>query len=264
MKNILLLIHDDQGQESRLQVALDVTRALGGHLECLDVLALPLIVSGEYSAGSEAVLIAAERERDSANRASLEGRLANEDVPWSMGESYGTFVEALTQASDFADLIVVSSRTEAQKENRPYLESLPLKAARPILAVPPGCLGLDPEGCALVAWDGSRPCSEAVRAAVPLLQRAGQVVLLEVNQPRGALAMTQVATYLSRHGVATELVERTTAGRVADIILDQARHCSAEFIVMGAYGMPRAAEAVFGGVTRTMLLESQVPLLLAH
>ena len=32
MKNILLLIHDDQGQESRLQVALDVTRALGGHI----------------------------------------------------------------------------------------------------------------------------------------------------------------------------------------------------------------------------------------
>ena len=264
MKNILLLIHDDQGQESRLQVALDVTRALGGHLDCLDVLTLPLIVSGYYSAGSESVMIAAERERDSAIRTSLESRLAKEDVTWSMGETYGTFVEALTQASDFADLIVVSARTEARAEDRPRLESLPLRAARPILAVPPGCLGLDIDGCALVAWDGSRPCSEAVRAAVPLLQRARQVVLLEVNQPRGALAMAEVATYLSRHGVSAELVERTTTGTVAETILDQARHCSAEFIVMGAYGKPRAAEAVFGGVTRTMLFESQVPLLLAH
>ena len=259
MKNILLLIHDDQGQESRLQAALDVTRALGGHLECLDVLTLPLIVSGYYSSGSEAVMIAAERERDTANRASLESRLAKEDVTWSMGETYGTIVEALIQTSDFADLIVVSARTEARGDDRPSLETLPLKAGRPILAVPPGCLGLDPDGCALVAWDGSRPCNEAVRAAVPLLQRAGQVVLLEVNQPRGALAMAEVATYLSRHGVSTELVERTTTGLVADAILDQARHCSAEFIVMGAYSKPRVAETVFGGVTRTMLLESQVP-----
>jgi hypothetical protein len=37
MKNILLLVHDDVGQEARLQVALDVTRALTGHLESLDV-----------------------------------------------------------------------------------------------------------------------------------------------------------------------------------------------------------------------------------
>ena len=27
MKNVLLLVHDDQGQEARLQAALDLTRA---------------------------------------------------------------------------------------------------------------------------------------------------------------------------------------------------------------------------------------------
>lgn len=35
MKNVLLLIHDDDGQEARLQVTLDLTRALDGHLTCV-------------------------------------------------------------------------------------------------------------------------------------------------------------------------------------------------------------------------------------
>ena len=41
MKNILLLVHDDPGQEARVQAALDLTRALDGHLTCLDVAAMP-------------------------------------------------------------------------------------------------------------------------------------------------------------------------------------------------------------------------------
>ena len=44
MKNVLLLIHDDAGQEARLQAALDVTRALEGHLTCLDVAIVPPVM----------------------------------------------------------------------------------------------------------------------------------------------------------------------------------------------------------------------------
>jgi hypothetical protein len=38
MKNILPLTHYDEGQEARLQAALDVAREVGGHLPCLDVI----------------------------------------------------------------------------------------------------------------------------------------------------------------------------------------------------------------------------------
>lgn len=41
MKNILLLVHDDDGQEVRLQAALDLVRALDGHLTCVDVTPRP-------------------------------------------------------------------------------------------------------------------------------------------------------------------------------------------------------------------------------
>ncbi|WP_324827709.1 universal stress protein [Qipengyuania zhejiangensis] len=263
MKNILLLVHSDDGQEARLQVALDVTRALGGHLECLDVTAMPVMVPDYYGAGAEVVVLAELREQAEANRKRLEQRLAVEDIPWSIRTSFGTYVEAMTNASELADLMVVSSR-RAQPDRRAQPERLPLRARRPILAVPPECKGLDVAGRALIAWDGSQPCNEAVRAAVPLLARAQEVAVLEVNQSEGAFAMTDVAAYLSRHGISAELVERNSDGSVAETILDHASHRASDYIVMGAYGKPRTAEAVFGGVTRTMLLESPIPLFVAH
>ena len=263
MKNILLLIHEDAGQESRLQVALDVARALDGHLECLDVMELPMIVPGYYETGAETLSIAEIEEQAAANRNRVKDRLAAEDVPWSMRASFGTIVAALERASDLADLIILSSREEGSR-NRTYPERLPLRADRPVLAVPPRFKNLDTAGCALVAWDRSRPCNEAVRAAIPLLKCASEVVLFEVNQPRGAFAMAEMATYLSRHGITAELVERTAEGSIAGIILDHAAHRKASFIVMGAYSTPQPLEAMFGGVTRSMLLKSEVPLLVSH
>ena len=46
MKTVMVLIHDDAGQEARLQCALDVVRAVEGHLVCLDVVQLPRIFKG--------------------------------------------------------------------------------------------------------------------------------------------------------------------------------------------------------------------------
>ncbi|WP_066552265.1 universal stress protein [Croceicoccus bisphenolivorans] len=266
MKNIMLLVHDDAGQEARLQVALDITRALGGHLECLDVFDLPIMAADYYTGGSGAALAEMVKADERKAIAKLQARLAREDVPWTIGETLGTYPEALARASDYADLIVVSSRLgnggESGERVRP--EALPLKAHRPVMAVPPESRGLDVAGRALVAWDGSHACNEALRCAVPLLRHAERVTLLEVNNPQGAFAMTDAATYVARHGIAVDLVERNTEGAVADMVLAHAGHFGADYIVMGAYGKPRLAEAVFGGVTRTMLIESTVPLLVAH
>ena len=89
MKNILVLVHSDDGQESRLQWALDVVRALGGHLTCLDVAAPPIVYGDYVTSYTQAILledsVAAERE----NRAKLEPRLAVEGVPYTWVEVSG-------------------------------------------------------------------------------------------------------------------------------------------------------------------------------
>ena len=264
MKNILLLVHDDAGQEARLQVALDFARALGGHLECLEVRDFPVIVMSGYWGGAEAIALAEIDRMQRELRLRLERRLADEDVPWSFGSSFGRPSEAMAEGAELADLIVASARLEEPglADGRP--EPLPLRAHRPLLAVPPAARSLALDCPALVAWDGSGPAAEAVRAAVPLLRCMTGVVVLEVDPPAGHIPMQAIATYLSRHGIMPHLIERQRQDTIAATLIDQVEAIGAGLLVMGAYGNSRLAEFVFGGVTRTMLGASPIPMLMAH
>ena len=51
MKTILLPIHDDDGAEARFQVALDLARAHGAHLNCLQVTPLTAYVASDSFGG---------------------------------------------------------------------------------------------------------------------------------------------------------------------------------------------------------------------
>ena len=54
-------------------------------------------------------------------------------------------------------------------------------------------------------------------------------------------------------------------GRAVDVALQEAiGTLAADWVVMGAFGHSRWRELVFGGVTRAMLRDTRVPLLLAH
>ncbi|MBV5269708.1 MAG: hypothetical protein JZU55_07135, partial [Afipia sp.] len=82
MKNVLVLMHDDAGQEARFQCALDLVRALDGHLTCLDVSILPTMADDYALFGGAALLMADEESVERANRARMEGRLAVEGMPY--------------------------------------------------------------------------------------------------------------------------------------------------------------------------------------
>ena len=81
MKNVLLFVHQDAGQEARLQAALDLTRALSGHLTCIDVTPLPLVFDQGMSTAPAVIIDEFEQEAD--NKVALQRRLEHEDVCWS-------------------------------------------------------------------------------------------------------------------------------------------------------------------------------------
>lgn len=267
MKNILLLVHDDDGQEARFQAALDVTRALNGHLTCLDVLAPHIVTGGIYGGGETVVLIEEDVKQLAAqNRAALEERLAHEDVAWSWQEARGNFAQEVTRAAELADLIVLSGHMEgfSHPDPRRLATDVVMKSGRAVLAMPEGCRGFEVAGRAMVAWDGSGPAANALKAALPLLRLAVDVTLFEVGEPDSEYPGTEAAKWLSRHEVHAKLLGREEEGSVADAILGRAHHALASYVVMGAFGHSPAVESILGGVTRSMLAKSDVPLLLAH
>ena len=267
MKNILLLVHDDAGQEARFQAALDLGRALEGHLVCLDVTIVPALVGTDYVGDAGfSLLLNDERDREAVNKTRLESRLEHEDLPWEWSEAIGALAPCLKDAADLADVIVVNRQLDdfPLPDMRSVAGELVVGSGKPILAVPDSLKRFDLDS-ALVAWDGSPASAAALRAAVPLLRRAARVAILEIEDGSVRAPAEEAATYLSRHDIHAE-IRRVPAGDsgAADLILDQLADGGFGYLVMGGFGHRRFAEALFGGVTRGMLTRCPVPVFLAH
>lgn len=267
MKNVLLLVHEDAGQEARLQAALDLTRALDGHLQCLDVSLMPVLASAPYDGVGQALLLEDERTREDDNKIRLKARLAHEDVRWDWSDATGSFAGCIRDEAAFADLIVLNRKLDSfpYPDMRGAATEIVIKAGKPIVAVPDEVRNFPVMGRALVAWDGSTKATAALRAAVPLLQLAGSVVILEIEDGSVVTPAEEAATYLARYDIHARVVrDFAVANPTCDILLLGVEIQRADYVVMGAYSHMQATEAIFGGCSRTMLTKSPVPVFLAH
>lgn len=266
MKNILLLVHDDQGQEARLQTALDLTRALEGHLICIDVSVPPAFVGDYYGAsGAEAMLFADEREREDKNKRALEARLAHEDVSWDWMDYTGTLADGILEAATLADLIVLNRKLDAfpYPDMRDVASRILMHVRKPIVAVP-DTLERFELGRALIAWDGQGASAVTMQACVPLLALASEVEIFTAQDGTGKTEPGEAAEYLSRYGVhASVKILEDGLHEPEQLIAEECARWHADYIVMGAYSHGRLMEA-FGGVTKSMLTNSKLPLILGH
>ncbi|QYF92994.1 universal stress protein [Massilia sp. PAMC28688] len=178
----------------------------------------------------------------------------------------------ISMQARYSDLVIVSQ--SAPDEFRPRLRSdfpdyVVLNAPRPVLVLPVGGAGPALGKRVTVAWNGSPEAVHAIASALPLLQRAAavDVVVLEPEArpgTHGEQAGADMALYLARHGVPTEVSVRAGGHDDGQALLDFAREKQADLIVMGAYGHTRFRELLLGGMTRHLLAHSPIPLWMAH
>jgi len=172
---------------------------------------------------------------------------------------------------DPQQLFGARSQRELQ-ELRGYLspEKLLLASGAPILVIPSGWKSESIGNKILVSWNASREARRAVADALPFLVAASSVTLLVVDSEErarrhGEEPGADIALYLARHGVRVEVKQVLSKGSpVADIILSQAANHGVDLIVIGAYSHARSIEMLFGGVTRTVLKQAPVPVLMSR
>lgn len=271
MKSILLHIDHDAAMNARLQVALDIARATGGHLTCLQAISYEVFAPGDFYGSAIAAAMPVIKENAEKLREQIEAHLANEGVPWDWHFLYGIAQHRLIEHSPLADVVIVGPSDTGENGRGPsaLVGDLVLRAPVPVLVVPEDTKSFDVGAPAMVAWNGSSEAAHALRAAVPLLAAARKVWLVSIAEEKGKARFDfpalEGAQYLSRHGVECEVVEvpRGEAG-IADTLFSAAQLRDCGLMVMGAYGHSRLAEMLLGGVTRQMLTEPQMPILLAH
>lgn len=175
----------------------------------------------------------------------------------------------LARRAALSDVVLFACETVRGKTTiSPVFEALMMDAHAPIL-VPRSSMS-QLTGTALIAWDGSVEAGRAAKAALPLLRKAGKVIII---QSVGALDdegkhfsdPTRLQDWLSRQGIKAQVDLLDASKDAATEILKACTAHGAGLLVAGAYGHSRAREFVFGGVTRTLLKTTSTPsLLLCH
>lgn len=170
----------------------------------------------------------------------------------------------------YADLVVIGRpEAEAKTGGFPGLaESLVLSSGRPIILFPPRGTVSEIRRI-VVAWNTTRESVRAAADALPLLTRAEAVEVLVADHERyprhGQEPGADIARHLARHGARVEVRRVSSGGQdVGRLLLSQTANFRADLLVMGAYGHSQVREWVFGGVTRTVLYQATIPVLMSR
>ena len=179
---------------------------------------------------------------------------------------------AFAQQALYADLLVLGqhdpSGTPSSGLPTDFAETVMAASGKPALILPyigslSGAIG----ETVVVAWKPTREAARAVRAAMPLLQRARRVVILSgsSNDERIEGSPLDLNGYLKLYGVeATWHHQDGESEELGELLLSRAFDLGADLLVMGCYGHSRAREWVLGGTSRTVLRSMTLPVLMAH
>jgi nucleotide-binding universal stress UspA family protein len=173
----------------------------------------------------------------------------------------GTEATQISQHAKEAALLVMAAPTTATRGHAlQAFHAALFDVHRPLLAVPPDHQAV-PIRRILIGWKEGDVSRRAIEAALPWLLQAADVQIVRVDD--GELAAGD--RFLARLGV--QVTTRTVAENgLADgeRLLAEARAVQADWLVMGAYRHNRLVEWVFGGITRTVLDQAQLPVFMMH
>jgi nucleotide-binding universal stress UspA family protein len=146
------------------------------------------------------------------------------------------------------------------------LEAGLFDSGRPVLIAPPSPqpqMGTN----VLIAWNGSTEQARVTAFALPILKRANRVIVLTVEGGAAVPGPTgqQLRRYLQLNEVpAKPLTVGLDGGLTGEVILAHAKALGCDLLIKGAYTQSRLRQMIFGGTTRYILSNAELPVLMAH
>jgi nucleotide-binding universal stress UspA family protein len=225
-------------------------------------------ISGEFVEQDRAEIEREAKEAEAEFRALLESRVT--DLDWRCAITLAPLADYFAREARSADILITAAdRGGSLLNNSRHVNmgDLVMRAGRPVLLLPPDAVKLQPERV-LVAWKDSRETRRAALDALPLLELASHVTVVEIASEQdmieAARRLDDVVGWLTRHGIVAEPLVAPSTGNDALSLATIAREQAADVIVAGAYGHSRLREWVLGGVTSDLLLGTNRCSLLSH
>jgi nucleotide-binding universal stress UspA family protein len=265
--SLIVYVEADAMPEQRLRLAVSLADKFNARLIGLSALAVPPPVVADGMVMEESTEVDIELMKAKlADKASWFRGIAGGDQRRLEWRSMLDFpIEALAGEARGADLVIIG---QVKALGSAYRALDPgnaiLKMGRPTLVVPEAVSTLRGEH-----WKDTREARRAMRDALPFLQQATRVTIVEACEPgeqKSALArLNDLARYLIQHRIESgpkAILEQKGSG--AQQLIRIAQEERADLLVTGAYGHSRLGEWIFGGMTRDLLATSPICCLMSH
>lgn len=175
--------------------------------------------------------------------------------------------DLIGEAGRVADLLVLAQPPiDDAAEQELLLQSALFESGRPVLMAPRAATAPSLMRRALVSWNGSVETARALALSLPWLRRCESVRVLahrtsdKIVGPDAA----DVAAYLADHGLNVNWRCVEDGADPGPAALREAQEHGCDWIVKGAYTHSRLRQLIFGGATRHILENAEIPVLFAH
>jgi nucleotide-binding universal stress UspA family protein len=285
LKVVLAPLYGSPVDDAVLQFAGQVAAQLGAHVDAFfadtDPLQQPLFITSPegafpykewYDAMAELNRKRRQRATEAFDRwlsaagiARADAAVAGGTASASLATVGGPLTDVIGSRALTADLVVAPLPGREADSHLTAVEVALFQSGRPVLLAPAekqaALLG---GGTAVVAWKECIEAAHALSSALPLLQRARETVVLQVNPSPQQAAIERVLAYLKWHGVNARPHSIESGEDAGVALLAEAQRLRAGLLVLGAYSHSRAREVIFGGVTRHVLREATLPVWFAR
>lgn len=265
LKDILVHIDNSKQCDARVDFAISVAKRHQAHLTGLCI--IPSYPPGPKQSDEE-------RMADEAKTKFIYKTNSSEITSdWLCIESFKV-VEILRLFTSYKDLVIVSQPDPEHryKETPSDLpERLILGTGRPVLVVPYVGEFNSLRKHVMVAWRGGRESARSLNDALPFLEKAEQVSVLEVNPPvidDGPLknvCCLEICSHLARHGISAESEQLISKDiPVGDTLLNWSFDQGVDLMVLGAVANNHIGGQTLGPVGRHILHHMTIPALISH
>lgn len=176
--------------------------------------------------------------------------------------------QTLIRRGLLSDVVVVSRPNEDRSKLRrspvgENLEAIMMGTGRPVLIVPPKCECVPAKHIA-IGWNESQEASRALSQSLPWLEQMDKVTIM-VSKKREE-RVDRVVNYLAWHGINNvDIALLDGKGKnVGQGMLNICEEIGADVLTVGGFSHSRARELLFGGVTRHLLKNATIPILMVH
>lgn len=284
MKNsVLIVVLGKAARPTDLAALSDSARENNLHLNVLILATMPQIPVSSYGTGFYGSLAIPEHWQtniDSMNsaleklRAEVSSYLAQQGASAEVRVASGEnpfLADTIANLAQTSDTVIIGDDLRDDKAlfNAVLRAALFHAPAGVILNAMTSTRALQPKS-AFVAWKAGVPSSRAVRAALPILRQAKDVFVALFDPQTNAFNKDEnpgsdVAAWLSHQGCQVTLQQYPSGGEeIGTVMQKRANEVGADLIVMGAYDHSRMRETIFGGTTRTLIEQRDMPILLCH